>query len=152
MESLREWLRPELIWFVVGLVLLLLELGVPGLVLFFFGMGAWVVTLVCFAADIALETQLIIFIVASVLLLVLLRRRLKSLFFGPGSRFENIADLEDEYTGKKVKVIEEITPDNPGKVEFHGSVWEAVGDVVIPAGSMVEITAKDSIKLKVKPL
>jgi len=150
MGTWGDWLRPELIWFVIGLILLLLELMLPGLVLFFFGLGAWVVTLACFLFDIYLETQLIIFIFASPLLLLLLRRRLKSLFFGRGSRFDNLAELEDEYVGKRVKVLEAVSPTEAGKVEFRGTVWEAEADEVLPEGTMAVITSKNNITLKVK--
>ena len=37
MEAWREWLRPELIWFFfIGLVLLFVEMIVPGLIVAFF--------------------------------------------------------------------------------------------------------------------
>lgn len=36
--------KPELVWFIIGLVLFLLELVLPGFVIFFFGVGAWVTT------------------------------------------------------------------------------------------------------------
>ena len=46
MEAWKEWLRPELIWFFIGLLLLFVELVVPGLVIAFFAFGAWVVAAV----------------------------------------------------------------------------------------------------------
>ena len=39
--------RPELMWFILGLILFLLELVIPGFFIFFFGLGAWVTALVC---------------------------------------------------------------------------------------------------------
>jgi membrane protein implicated in regulation of membrane protease activity len=35
-------ISPIIIWFVVGLVLILMEFVIPGLVIVFFGLGAWV--------------------------------------------------------------------------------------------------------------
>ena len=46
MEAWREWLRPELIWFFIGLLLLFVEMIVPGLIIAFFAFGAWVVAVV----------------------------------------------------------------------------------------------------------
>ena len=46
---------PAVIWFLVGLGLLLLELALPGLVILFFGAGAWVTALVCAITDIKPE-------------------------------------------------------------------------------------------------
>ena len=33
---------PVIVWFVIGLVLALLEFALPGVILIFFGMGAWI--------------------------------------------------------------------------------------------------------------
>ena len=78
MEILSD---PAVIWFLIGLGLLLLELVLPGLVILFFGTGAWVTALVCAIADIRLNVQILIFLVASLLGLVLLRKYLKNRFF-----------------------------------------------------------------------
>ena len=43
-----DWLTPELIWFLIGLVLIILEFGIPGVVTVFFGIGAWLVSFVMF--------------------------------------------------------------------------------------------------------
>jgi membrane protein implicated in regulation of membrane protease activity len=79
MEILSD---PAVIWFLVGLGLLLLELALPGLVMLFFGAGAWVTAMVCAITDISLNWQIFIFLVASLLGLVLLRKYLKRRFFG----------------------------------------------------------------------
>ena len=78
MEYLSD---PAVIWFLIGLGLLLLDLALPGLVILFFGTGAWVTALVCALADISLNVQILIFLVASLLGLVLLRKYLKNRFF-----------------------------------------------------------------------
>ena len=67
MEAWREWLRPELIWFFIGLLLLFVELVVPGLVIAFFAFGAWVVAAVYLFTPLSLNQQLALFIMASVL-------------------------------------------------------------------------------------
>ena len=43
--------KPELVWFIAGLGLFLLELVLPGFVIFFFGIGAWVTALICLVAQ-----------------------------------------------------------------------------------------------------
>ena len=72
MDTLRDFLRPEIIWFLVGLVLLVMEFALPGLIIGFFGIGAWIVAAVCLITEIGLNAQLAIFIVSSVLSLLLL--------------------------------------------------------------------------------
>ena len=59
-----NWGDPSLIWFIIGLALFLMELAIPGLVLMFFGMGAWLVAVLCLIFNIGLDVQLIIFIIS----------------------------------------------------------------------------------------
>ena len=152
MKQLKEFLKPELIWFLVGLVLLIMEFALPGLIIGFFGIGAWIVALVCLITDIGINTQLIIFIISSVLSLLLLRKWLKGVFVGHvKSKQDMTADL-NEFIGERVVVKEKITPKAGGKVELHGTNWEAYADEEIEAGAIVEIIEKDNITLKVKTL
>jgi membrane protein implicated in regulation of membrane protease activity len=150
METVQEYLKPELIWFLVGLLLLLAEFVIPGLVIFFFGVGAWIVALCCGIFDPGINTQLIVFIVSSVLSLVLLRTWLKGIFMGHSSDQQELTEDIAEFRGKRVTVKTEITPQKPGKVEFNGADWTATADASIPAGTTAEITGKESLTLKVK--
>ena len=47
-------------------------------------------------------------------------------------------------------MVQKITPKLPGKVDFHGTHWLAAADAEIPEGSVVEVTGKDNLTLKVK--
>ena len=80
MDWIKDFMKPEFIWAMVGLILLLLEFALPGLIIFFFGVGAWIVAATCFFVDISVDAQLVIFIVSSVVLLLALRKWLKSVF------------------------------------------------------------------------
>lgn len=152
METLQEYLKPELIWFLVGLLLLLAEFAIPGLVIFFFGVGAWVVALLCAMMDIGINTQLIIFIVSSILSLLLLRKWLKGIFHGHSSDQQELTEDLSDFLGERVAVTMAITPQQPGKVELHGTDWSAIAEETIPAGTRVEITGKESLTLRVKKL
>ena len=148
-----DWmLAPELIWFVIGLVLLLAEIAMPGLLVIFFGFGAWVVALLVAIIDLSLNVQLIIFLVVSLLSLGLLRRRLKGWFDSKWVNGKNLDDVMNEYMGKKVKVTRAIPLDGKGKVEFNGTNWDAESDVPIEEGKTVEIVEKNNITFKVIPL
>jgi membrane protein implicated in regulation of membrane protease activity len=81
-DWIKDFMKPEFIWAMVGLILLLLEFTLPGLIIFFFGVGAWIVAATCFFVDISVDAQLVIFIVSSVVLLLALRKWLKSVFVG----------------------------------------------------------------------
>lgn len=150
--AISDFLRPEIIWFLVGLALIVLEFAAPGLVIAFFGVGAWVVAGVCLVTNIDINTQLLIFIVSSVLSLLLLRRWLKGIFRGHiGSRQDITHNLE-EFAGQRAVVTEKISPRLGGKVEFHGTNWLAQADEEIAEGTPVEIIKKDNLTLKVKVL
>ncbi len=152
MDTLKDWLKPELIWFFVGLVMLLLEFVLPGLIIFFFGIGAFIVALICLLTDISLNMQLGIFLITSVVLLLSLRKWLKNIFVGQVSPKESQDELLQEFVGKKAIVTQEISPDSEGKVEFRGTNWNAEANEVITEGTSVKIIGKNNITLKVKTL
>jgi membrane protein implicated in regulation of membrane protease activity len=155
MDWIKEFLRPELIWFLVGLVLLILEFMLPGLIIFFFGVGAWIVAIICLLSSYvqgSINAQLLIFIVSSVLSLLILRRWIKGVFLGhSGAKQDLMKDL-NEFIGERATVIEDISPRAGGKVEFHGTNWEARAESDIVAGAVVEIIEKNNITLKVKEI
>jgi len=144
MEILSD---PAVIWFLVGLGLLLLELVLPGLVILFFGAGAWVTALVCALVDINLNWQIFIFLLASLLGLVLLRKYLKRRFFDRKS--EEVADQLEEFIGREAEALDDFK-DGAGKVEFRGTHWSAVSEGEVKKGQKVTITSKESLTLKVK--
>ncbi len=152
MDTIKDFLRPEIIWFLVGLALLIMEFILPGLIIAFFGIGAWVVAIVCLLTDIGINTQLIIFIVASVLSLLCLRKWLKGVFLGHTVSRQNLKENLEEFIGQKAVVKEKIIPKAGGKVEFHGTNWEAEADEEIAAETVVEIIGKENITLKVRTL
>lgn len=152
MDWLREFLKPELIWFVVGLVLLVAEFVIPGLIVAFFAVGAWIVAGVCLATPISLNAQLGLFIASSVVLLVGARRWIKGMFGGFATDKQDANVDLNEYVGQRAIVTSQITPRLAGRVEFHGTHWTAQADEEIAAGAVVQITQKSSATLTVKPL
>lgn len=148
----NELMHPAVIWFIVGLAFLLAEFFAPGLVIVFFGFGAWVVAAVCLLTPISLDTQLIIFLVSSGVILFLLRNWFKTLFQGHTKAVQDpTQDLQD-FVGKKVVVKEAISPNKGGKVELNGTIWSADASEEIAAGETVKITGKDNLTLKVARL
>lgn len=155
MDWIKEFLRPELIWFLVGLVLLIMEFMLPGLIIFFFGVGAWIVAIVCLLSTYvqgSINSQLLIFIVSSILSLLILRRWVKGVFLGHSGANQDLREDLKEFIGERATVIEDITPKAGGKVEFHGTNWEARADGDIIAGAIVEVIGKDNITLIVREI
>ncbi|MDX2431334.1 MAG: NfeD family protein [Bacteroides sp.] len=145
MEILSD---PAVIWFLIGLGLLLLELVLPGLVILFFGAGAWVTALACVIHDFSLNWQILIFLVASLLGLALLRKYLKRKFFD--RKKGEVEDQLEEFIGKKAKAIEDFQDGN-GKIEFKGTRWSARCEEPVMKNQWVKIVSKDSLILEVKP-
>jgi membrane protein implicated in regulation of membrane protease activity len=150
MESIFS--RPELLWFLIGLILFVLELIVPGFIIFFFGVGAWMTALVCLiitpVKDLT-NLQIIIFAVTSVLSLVGLRKLIqKKFFYSKGNKSEAV---EDEFTGKEGVALSDFGDLKKGKVEFKGTRWNAESDHEIKEGQSVIIIKNENLILKVKP-
>jgi len=148
----QSLVHPVLIWFVLGLAMFLMELAGPGLVFFFFGVGAWIVAFLCFLFNISVNAQLALFMVTSVLTLVLFRKWLKGAFYGHVSDRQNIENDLEEFVGHRAVVDEEIVPGQIGKVEFKGTRWDAEADEHLSMGTAVTIIEKDNLTLKVKRL
>jgi len=141
--------RPEVIWFIIGLVLLLLELVMPGFVIFFFGIGAWITALVCLFANPGINIQVVIFAVTSVAALLVFRKMIQNKFIY--SKNDKSEAVEDEFTGKEAIAVADFDNDKKGKVEFKGTSWKAKSESDIKAGQTVVIVEKDSFKLIVEP-
>jgi membrane protein implicated in regulation of membrane protease activity len=151
MEWIKEFLKPELIWFLVGLIMLLFEFALPGLIIFFFGVGAWVVAGLCFFLPLSIEWQLLIFLVTSVVCLLVLRKFLKRVFFGRIVDDPSASEFADENVGKEAVVETRIAPHTPGKIELNGTLWKAISDHTIETNTTVTILAKDNLTFTVKP-
>ncbi len=76
---MENFLNAAVIWFFLGFILLLLEFVVPGLILFFFAVGAWVVGILCFVMDPSINMQLIVFLVTSLVTILLFRKWVKNI-------------------------------------------------------------------------
>jgi membrane-bound serine protease (ClpP class) len=152
MPRYQMLLNPTLIWFLLGLVLAFLEFIVPGVILIFFGVGAWLVALTTYIGLTAsLESQLLLFAITSIGLLVLLRQWIKGKFYGHVSDVQDLTRNLDEFTGKSVVVLKDVIPGKmEGAVEFKGARWSAVSEEHIKNGEVAIITELDGITLKIR--
>lgn len=149
-ELMQELMQPQWLWLIIGLLLILSEFAIPGLLVIFFGLGACVVSGICFFKDISINVQLGVFIGTSLLSLVLLRGCLKSIFAGHVSDTHNTNEDLTDFLGKKAIVKKTIDEKLGGKIELHGTDWNAEAEYEIPEGTPVEVIGKDGLTLKVK--
>lgn len=144
---MESFLNPPVIWFIIGFVLLILEFVVPGLILFFFAVGAWIVALLCLFFDPSINIQLMAFLGISLVTIIFFRKWAKALIYS-GKNSTEI--MEDEFIGKTGKAETDIAPGQIGQVDFKGTSWQASSDDIIQKGENVIITGNDSILLFVK--
>jgi membrane protein implicated in regulation of membrane protease activity len=143
---MKSLLSAPVVWFIIGFVFFLLEFMVPGLILFFFAVGAWVVAVLTFLMDVSINTQLMVFVASSVLTILLFRRSLKKLLWTR----KNNSEIEDELIGKTARAQTSIRPGQNGKVEFKGTIWDAASQDIIEKDENVVIVGNESILLIVK--
>lgn len=97
----------------------------------------------------SLSSQVLLFSVASILSLVLLRTYVKDWFVGDSSDEED--EMKAEFVGKVVKVIKAIPGGaDTGIVELKGADWRAHSDVPHAIGEMVIVTEREGLTLKVE--
>jgi len=145
-----EMIDAKLLWFLAGVVLILLEFAAPGVVVVFFGVGAVITSITTWAGlTPGIGSQTAVFGISSVLLLFTLRRYVKRWFVGNSADFDG--DLDDDFTGREARVVEDIPGDGAdGRVEIKGAEWKARSAEAIPAGAVVIIERRDGLTLHVR--
>jgi len=143
-----------IIWFAIGIILMALEIILPGFIIFWFGAGglltAFFVYIGVISPSIA-EWQWIFFFLASLSMLGVWQVILKKRFQG------RVIDSSRDATLQNIRgrVISRITPGIPGEVElytgYHGiKKWQAESADIIEAGDEIVVTDANGIKLIVK--
>ncbi len=127
-----------LVWFLLGIAFAFLELFLPGFIVLFLSMGCFVTAGALLVLDLSLTQQLLVFMATSIGSLLLFRRWLVRVFRGASSH-DSHQEYDDFPLGARVKVLETITPERGGRIQYRGTSWDAVADETIEAGSFVEI-------------
>lgn len=137
-------------WIIAGLLLVIAEFMVSGLVVIFFGVAALVVGSAKYLGLINdLTWELTLFAVISVLLLVFVRRYLREQIMGR----ETDAEGPEDNAGL---IGQRATVDAPfskgfGSVSYRGARWQAQSSHSLESGDTVRITAHDGLLLTVEP-
>ena len=135
-----------IVWLVLGGLLIVAELIIPGGVVVFLGVAG---VLVAAAVGTGLITSwvhaLTTFFVLSLGLILVLRAFFMKYAGGDFSR-GNINEILDD-VGEEVSVVEAIGPgQEKGTISFRGTNWAALGDgSQIAVGSTVRIVGRDNV-------
>jgi len=123
-------------WFILAVLLFVLEFVLPGVHFLWFGAAAVVVGLLALATGLSWPYQVIAFGIIAVLTVFAVRRYVR-----PDVSKSDLPDLNEralQYVGRSL-VVEEAIANGRGKVRVGDSVWQAEGPDV-PAGSRVKVT------------
>ncbi len=143
-----------IVWLAIGVILMALEIIMPGFIIFWFGAGGLLTSIFIYIGIISPlneELQWIFFFLSSLAFLGLWQ-----VFFK--KRFQSsVVDSSRDATLQNVRgrVTSRITPGIPGEVElytvYHGiKKWQAESAEIIEAGDEVIVTDANGIKLIVK--
>ncbi len=138
-------------WIVAGVVLIVLELIVPGMVLVFLGAGALLVALLVWLGLVQTwVASITTWFIASLVLLLVLRGFLQR--FISGDAETQSTDEEFDIYGKVVDVVEAIGPDKEGRIRYRGTTWQAACyDNTLEAGTKAQIVCRENLIWIVEP-
>ena len=141
------------IWWIFGLVLVLAEFLLPGLVVVFLGLGAFVVAgLTHFGIITGIFQQMLTWFGASLFFLFTLRF-LVVMHYPSDTRTED-TDEDHAVEGEITTLLEDITKDKKGRIKHSESTWPVVSEdgTEIKAGEKVKITGRDNLTWIVKKI
>ncbi len=145
MDLLNKITDP-MIWIIAAVVFSILEAITLGLTSLWFAMAA-VVALIAALLGAPFIVQVLLFIVASVLFLMVTKPLAKDLLKIGGERTN-----ADRLIGEKALVMSEILPFSTGQVKVRGQMWSALAEDGEPIGAneTVLIQSIEGVKLIVK--
>jgi hypothetical protein len=133
-------------WFILAVVLFILETIVPGVHFLWFGVAAVVVGGLALATGIAWQFQIIAFGVLAVLTVFAVRKYVR-----PDVTKSDQPDLNErgqQYVGRSL-VVEQAIQNGRGRVRVGDTLWQAEGPDA-PAGARVKVTATKGTVLVVE--
>jgi membrane protein implicated in regulation of membrane protease activity len=137
-------------WIIVGLLLIIAEFMMSGLVAVFLGVAALLVGALMFLGVVT-DTAwgLVLFALFSLLLLLVVRRYLKHWLFGNQTRAADGGDSAG-LVGHRATVAGPFR-NGAGTVLYRGARWQAQSHHSLDDGQMVRIVAHDGLWLTVEP-
>ena len=140
-------ISPAAIWALVGVVLILAEFAVTGVILVFFGIAALLVGLLLWAGlGMSLNIQILVFGVLALGLLLMARDRVRSWFYGKSERAGD--GIEVLVPGTPVTALGDFV-DGVGLVTHRGARWNAECSGPVAGGQRLWITGRRGLVLLV---
>lgn len=145
--------NPIMVWLMIGIVLMLAEIVLPGGIVILLGAACVVVAGALAIGWVeGLVQALTLWFIASMVLLLGFRHVTQKLV-GGDSHIDNTDEEMDLYNQTAVVKTVIGPAQNRGRVVFQGSEWPALGDgSEIPVGAKVRVICRDNIALVVEPI
>ncbi|MCM2319692.1 MAG: NfeD family protein [Pseudomonas sp.] len=137
-------------WAIGGIVLILLELAIPAFFVIWFGLGALLVAgVLLVAGELSLTTQLLLWTLASLAMVVLWFR-----VFSPLRQRTLVGTADGEVIGEVGLLVGAVAPFARGRVRFQRPIlgaeeWACMADSNIAAGERVRVVSIEGSYLKV---
>ncbi len=133
-------------WWILGLVLIGLEVLAPGTVFLWFGISAILVGTAALFIDLSWQTSLIMFLVLSFVSLVLGRMLMSRMASETGD--PSLNRRGSRYIGRTF-ILETPLQQGAGKLSIDDTVWRITGPD-LPAGTKVTVERIDGARLVVE--
>ena len=134
-------------WWILGIVLVIVEAFAPGAVFIWMGAAAGIVGLALLAApSLTWQVQLLIFAVLSIASIAGWRAYQKK--HPPVTDQPTLNRRGEHYVGRLL-TLDEALVNNAGKVRIDDSTWKVEGDDM-PAGTRVKVVGVDGVVLKIE--
>tara|TARA_B100001094_G_scaffold128785_1_gene124826 strand:- start:673 stop:1128 length:456 start_codon:yes stop_codon:yes gene_type:complete len=132
-----------LIWFLIGVSFLIAEFLMPTFIMFFFAIGAIIVSIITACYDLSIDLQIISFALFSVASLVLLRNYMKNIFKGKEFKGKNIDSDNSVDLDKDIAIVSKtIESNNFGEIKYKGTFYKAQSKSLIDKGKKVRVVSK----------
>jgi len=141
-----------LYWLLTGLVMMVLEVFIPGLIIIFFGMGAIVVAGLTFLGiTTSLASQLLVWVVSSLVFVLVLRRQTAKILPALEKKEETADDMVDE-TGVTLGIVDGKS--ESGRVRVQGTTWKALSHTgeTIAEGVQIRVVRRENLTVYVEPI
>lgn len=148
MDSIGWELSIWIIWFIIAIILLIVEFSAPGIFAIFFSIGAFIAGIASFFID-SYIAQLAIFIFTSLLVMVFGKKSLEKLL---NVNKEIRPSTIDAFRGKIGVVTKQVTPVEKGLVKINGEEWSAktTENLIFSEGERVEIISIEGVTVLIK--
>jgi membrane protein implicated in regulation of membrane protease activity len=135
-------------WFVLGLILLAIEVMAPGTFILWLGIAALLTGVVTLIIDLTWQSQIITFAILALLAVIfwwLYARRPRK-----GGRAEPVLHRRADLHIGRTFTLEDPIINGAGRVRIDDSIWRVSGPD-LPAGTRVRVTSTDGAMLNVDP-